>query len=96
MGIVERVKRFSGQLIHSLARVARTPHPTMLRVAALAALGVASVNAATIIETYPLTADCSVSNTSRAERICFSFASRAVVASRKASRRDTDFHCDPR
>ena len=64
--------------------------------AALAALGVASVNAATIIETYPLTADCSVSNTSRAERICFSFASRAVVASRKASRRDTDFHCDPR
>jgi len=33
---------------------------TMLRVATIAALGVATANAATIIETYPLTADCQV------------------------------------
>jgi hypothetical protein len=32
----------------------------LLRVATLAAIGVASVNAAVIIETYPLTADCDV------------------------------------
>ena len=36
------------------------PNPIMLRVATLAAIGVASVNAAVIIETYPLTADCDV------------------------------------
>jgi hypothetical protein len=32
----------------------------MLRVATLAAIGVACVSAVTIIETYPLTADCQV------------------------------------
>ena len=34
--------------------------PIMLRVATLVAIGVASVNAAAILETYPLTADCDV------------------------------------
>jgi hypothetical protein len=38
----------------------RTDPIMLLRVATLAAISVASVNAAAILETYPLTADCDV------------------------------------
>ena len=73
---------------HSGSRVqARTdarPTPaasrTMLRVATIAALGVATANAAAISETYPLTADCQV-RSQRVQRARFSVRGKRPTSS---------------
>lgn len=73
---------------HSGSRVqARTdarPTPaasrTMLRVATIAALGVATANAAAISETYPLTADCQV-RSRRVQRARFSVRGKRPTSS---------------
>ena len=52
----------------------------MLRVATIAALGVATANAAAISETYPLTADCQV-RSRRVQRARFSVREKRPTSS---------------